>query len=330
MRTRRLGSTGVDISEIGFGCGNVGGLMIRGEARERRRAVEHALEHGITYFDTAAQYGDGESERNLGLVLRELEPDVVLGTKINVRRADLDQGLPRIRELLQAGLLRLGRERVDILYYHGRVCLPGSGDQRGLTPEEVLGPLLDSFRVLQRDGLVRFVGITGLGDTDGVLQVLRRGAFDVFHCYFNAVNPSAGFQVPPSFQAQDLGEMITAASSARMGVLAIRVLAAGALAGGAERHPLAGGTGGVLIQGTNYERDVALAERLRPIANELGIDMAQLAIRFVLSRLEVSTALVGFSSLEQIDASVRAAEAGPLPGAVVEHVVRTVVGAEAA
>ena len=69
MNYRALGRTGLKVSEIGFGCGNVGGLMIRGEHADQVKAVARAMELGINYFDTASQYGDGQSESNLGRVL---------------------------------------------------------------------------------------------------------------------------------------------------------------------------------------------------------------------------------------------------------------------
>ena len=84
MDYRPLGSTGLNVSEIGFGCGNVGGLMIRGEHSDQVKAVARAMELGINYFDTASSYGDGQSETNLGRVLRELSADVYVGTKFRV------------------------------------------------------------------------------------------------------------------------------------------------------------------------------------------------------------------------------------------------------
>src|SRR5215510_12117650 len=72
MEYRELGRTGLRVSMLGFGCGNVGGLIIRGAHQDRVRAVARAMEAGINYFDTAPSYGDGQSEQNLGQVLREL------------------------------------------------------------------------------------------------------------------------------------------------------------------------------------------------------------------------------------------------------------------
>src|SRR2546430_8713575 len=85
MEYRTLGKTGLRVSALGFGCGNVGGLIIREEPRTRVRAVRRAIEAGINYFDTAYMYGNGKSEQNLGQVLNELKPDVYVGTKVRIR-----------------------------------------------------------------------------------------------------------------------------------------------------------------------------------------------------------------------------------------------------
>ena len=76
MKYRPLGRTGLNVSEIGFGCGNVGGLMIRGEHQDQVKAAARAMELGINYFDTASSYGDGVSETTPGKVLNELRSDV--------------------------------------------------------------------------------------------------------------------------------------------------------------------------------------------------------------------------------------------------------------
>jgi len=111
MEQRPFGSTGLTVSALGFGCGAVGGLLVRGDADEQRRAVSRALDAGITYFDTAAQYGDGRSEENLGRVMRELGAwsRVVVGTKVRLRPRDLSSSETAIRASLEASLRRLDR-----------------------------------------------------------------------------------------------------------------------------------------------------------------------------------------------------------------------------
>ena len=78
MKTRRVGSTDLILSEIGFGCGGNAGLMVRGDAAEQRRAIAYALEIGITYFDNAPDYGNGAAEEALGQAADDGVPRAIL------------------------------------------------------------------------------------------------------------------------------------------------------------------------------------------------------------------------------------------------------------
>jgi diketogulonate reductase-like aldo/keto reductase len=89
MEYRTLGKAGFEVSALGFGCGSVGGLLVRGERKEMIDTVARAIELGITYFDTAPRYGDGTSEINLGIALKEIGADVRIGTKVNLSVSDL-------------------------------------------------------------------------------------------------------------------------------------------------------------------------------------------------------------------------------------------------
>src|SRR5215471_17549841 len=92
MEARTLGRTGLKVSALGFGCGAVGGLMVRGDPGDQERAIACALDAGVNYFDTARQYGNGESERNLGRVLRKLKPaNAVVGTKVRLLSNELNR-----------------------------------------------------------------------------------------------------------------------------------------------------------------------------------------------------------------------------------------------
>src|SRR5450631_1454681 len=80
-----FGRTGLQLSVLGFGCGAVGGFMVRGDPAEQERVIACAIAAGVNYFDTAVQYGDGESEKNLGRVLQTLRPaGVFVGTKVRL------------------------------------------------------------------------------------------------------------------------------------------------------------------------------------------------------------------------------------------------------
>src|SRR5439155_1485992 len=114
---------------LGFGCGNVGGLMVRGTAAERERAIARAVELGINYFDTAPSYGDGQSEQNLSAALRSRRATVYVGTKFRLDAADLRDVRRAIGYSLDASLKRLGMERVDLLQLHNNIL-----GERGAQP----------------------------------------------------------------------------------------------------------------------------------------------------------------------------------------------------
>ena len=122
MEYRALGNTGLDVSEIGFGCGNVGGLMIRGEHRDQVESVARAMELGINYFDTASSYGEGQSETNLGRVLKELSADVLVGTKFRVTTHDAGEVKGNVISSVEAILGRMQRDQVDLIQLHNHVA----------------------------------------------------------------------------------------------------------------------------------------------------------------------------------------------------------------
>src|SRR5881296_241004 len=121
MDYRSLGGTGLRVSALGFGCGNIGGLLIRGAPGERERAVARAMELGINYFDTAPSYGDGKSEENLGRVLKALRARVQVGTKFRLDPPDLHDIPGAVARSLDASLQRLDMERVDLFQLHNRI-----------------------------------------------------------------------------------------------------------------------------------------------------------------------------------------------------------------
>src|ERR1700682_5832934 len=89
MEQRVFGRSGMRVSILGFGCGAVGGLMVRGDPADQERAIAMALDAGGNYFDTAVQYGNGKSEENLGRALKTLNPaDAIVGTKVGLPPSD--------------------------------------------------------------------------------------------------------------------------------------------------------------------------------------------------------------------------------------------------
>ena len=315
MQYRMLGNTGLRVSEIGFGCGNVGGLMVRGSHDQQISSVRRALDLGINYFDTARAYGEGQSETNLGRVLDEIGEEVILSTKIRLEPDALQDIAAATASEVEQGLARLGRGSVDLIQLHTRLVEKREPGRFAMTPDEVLGPggVIEAFKRLRDQGRVGFFGFTGLGDVEALHALVDSGEFHSFQAYYNLLNPSAGQAVPEGFSALDYRRIIDRAAAGGMGVVVIRVLAAGVLSavpesgGGSSREPLS--------VGSDYERDVARAHKLSFLKDHGLESLPRAAIRFAFMKPEVSTVLVGFSNNAQIDEAAACSGAGPLPEA---------------
>ncbi|MCY4624810.1 MAG: aldo/keto reductase [Chloroflexi bacterium] len=319
MEYRTFGDTGIQVSGLGFGCGDVGGLIIRGTVQERVDAVARALDAGITYFDTASGYGRGQSEINLGAALRQLKASPVVGTKVRLMPEDLDDIPAAVARSVEASLARLGMERVDLIQLHNQI-----GPQRGegqaiLTPEDAV-TVASAFEDLSRQGKAGAWGFTALGHTESLHAVVDSGRFNTAQTSYNILNPTSGQAVTRNHPYQDYGMLAQRAADSGMGIIAIRVLAAGALSGTTERHSLAAQSVAPIGTGADLASDAALAHRFSFLWEEgYAEGPVQAAIRFVVGNPAISTALVGYSSMEQLDYAIAALERGPLPGEALER-----------
>ena len=315
MRMRTLGKTGISVSEIGFGTGGISRLMVGDDREAQLRAVRGALDGGVNFFDTAMGYGSGKSEANLGAALNRLGAEVVLTTKIRLTAEEREAPEEAVVASVEKSLERLGRPRVDLIQIHNYVA-PGRDWPVGEVVFDLhdiygVGGVLDGFMELRDRGLVRFFGFTGIGHPAALSEMIDSGEFHTVQTYFNLLNPSAAYPVPEGFSAVDYGLLIERAANIGMGVLAIRALALGALTaepnllGFLDEHPP------VLSLGSEYNEDVARAERLAFLVRD-DCTLAQAALRFVLMRDEVSCALLGFSGEEQLAEALSCVGAGPL------------------
>lgn len=319
MEVRRLGRTGLQVSVLGYGAGAVGGLMVRGASAEQETSVARALAAGVTYFDTAPLYGDGESERNLGRVLRALRAEaagVVLGTKVRLPPGSRAEIGTAIAASLEASLRRLGRDSVDLFQLHDPIGGPG-----GLTTAQVLEEAVPAMARLREQGKCRFLGITALGEEPALRQVLASGAFDTAQMPYSILNPSALGALPPGLPGQDFRGLMRHAVAHGVGPIGIRILAAGALSGETARHPVAMPQVAPIASAGSYEEDLAHARRLLPLVAEGHAgSLAELAIRFAITPPEMGTALIGTASLGQLEAAIAAAERGSLPAATLARI----------
>lgn len=271
MRYRRLGRTGVEVSEVGFGGAPAGLRNYLGtwepgsdEAAEAiERTIHRALDLGITHFDTAPSYGQGRSEELLGLGLRGRRDEAFIATKLTGNDADA------VRRSAEQSLARLGTERIDLLQYHG-------GWYSAEQVRDILRPggVLAGMQHLRDEGVVRFLGFTTEGTNGAASDLIATGAFDVLQVCYNLI-----FQHPyePSRQA---GLMYEAAAH-DMGIVAMR--------------PLTSGT---------FQRWLGMVAP--GVATQIDWHRALLA--FVLSNPLLSTAIVGMRSPDEVAANVAASD----------------------
>ena len=323
MNYRKFGNTGIEVSEIGFGCGDVGGLMVRGEHADQVRAVARAMELGINYFDTASRYGGGQSETNLGQVLKELSAEVYVGTKYSLGEADPNDLKAGVIQSVEASLKRLGREQVDLIQLHDRISSQTDVSVRAITVSDVLGEVREALEVLKFQGKVRFYGMTGVGEPKGIHEVVASGLVSTVQTVYNLINASAGAAAPAGFDMPDYDRLIDLLAEKNVGVIVIRVLAAGALTGTSVRHPVAVQTVAPIGSGRDFQQDESRARQFAFIVNEgFASDMPEASIRFALSNPGVSTVLVGYSDLEHLEKSVQYAAKGPLPAEALARLPR--------
>jgi aryl-alcohol dehydrogenase-like predicted oxidoreductase len=319
MEMRVFGRTGMRLSILGFGCGAVGGLMVRGDPRDQERTIARAIAAGVNYFDTAVQYGNGESEKNLGRILQKLKPsDVAVGTKVRLPSGDFHRISDAVVKSLEGSLTRLRLERVDIFHLHNAITETGGGE--ALSIRQVLDEVVPAFQWLRQQGKTRFLGLTAIGNTVALQQAIDARIFDSAQVVYNMLNPSAATALPANYPAQDYGRLFDHTKAAGVGVIAIRVLAGGALSGSAERHPIASPPPEPIGSSMSYGADVARASRLMPLVQEgFAASLTEAAARFAISHPAIGTVLVGLATPQQFQDALAAVQKGPLPAAALDR-----------
>ena len=311
MNRRRFGRTGIEVSEVVFGAGAVGGIMVHKDDTVKREALRRALAGGINWIDTAAQYGNGKSEEALGRLLPEMEAKPYVSTKFGLPVDNLHDIPKQIEESLTASLARLNRSSVDLLQLHNRIGSTPGG--RVLTVEQVLGKngVAEGLERLKDKGLIRHMGITGIGEAPCVREVIASKRFDSAQVYYNLLNPSAGRSMPPAWTGENMSGIIDACRDNGVAVMAIRIFAAGVIAS-EERT----GRESVLLRDTSVAEDERKAKAVFDAIGGGYGTRAQIALRYVLTNPDVSCAIIGSAELEHVDEALAAAEMGALPAQV--------------
>jgi aryl-alcohol dehydrogenase-like predicted oxidoreductase len=308
MKPRPLGSTGLEIAPLALGAGPVSTLMTGDDVRRQRAVVERAIARGIRWIDTAATYGEGRSEQNLGRVLEELGAGetVHVATKVRLVGDDLGDIRTAVRRSVARSLARLRRTSVTLLQLHNGITARRGDEPTSLSVADVLGPhgVAEAFDELRAAGLVRHVGLTGVGQATAVGEAVRSGRFATLQVPYHLLNPSAGRAMPEEFPETNYGNIMADCAAMGMGVFAIRVLAGGALAGRpASLHTLKTPFFPLDLYRRDTERAAELRARLEP-----GARLEQEAVRFAVSHPHVTAAIIGFGDPEQVDDAVEAIE----------------------
>ena len=330
MNYRELGSTGVSVSEIGFGCGGNAGLMVKGTPEQQRDAISRALDLGINYFDQAPDYGDGVSETNLGRALKDLGARPYLTSKVEVRAENLGDIAGHILHSVDQSLKRLGVDYVDFLHLHnGPVMERPELSGRVYTHlwvEDYLRPggALEGLQRVQRSGKARFIGfITRGNDEPAARQLIETGAFSLINLSVHLLNPSAAADPqgkPHGMHVdQDYAGILGLATAHGVGTAVYSPLAGGFLndsaVTGGPPHPMAGGrrSPDALEAGLLRAKAVSfLSRKLNPDSQSEDHGLAEAAIRFILSLKGVTTVLGGFSDKEQMEEIAECSGKGPL------------------
>ena len=311
MKHRTFGRSGIEVSEIVLGAGAVGGILIHKDDATKREAIRRAMTGGINWIDTAAQYGNGRSEEALGWLLPEAGAKPYLSTKFGLDVTNLDDIPGQIESSLAASLARLKRSSVDLLQLHNRIGTRPGG--RVMTVEQILGKdgVAEGLERLRDKGLIRYMGITAIGEAASVCEVIRSRRFDSAQVYYNLLNPSAVRSMPAAWTGQNLGGIIDACRDSGVAVMAIRIFAAGVIATDART-----GRESVLLSDTSVAEDERKAKAVFDAIGPAHGTRAQVALRFVLSNPDVSCAIIGSAELHHIDEALQAVEMGPLPADV--------------
>jgi len=295
MRYRRLGRTGLKVSEISLGSWLTYGGYV--ERQNAIRSIEIAYDLGINFFDTANVYERGAAEKLVGEVLRNYPRDsYVLATKVFWPMGDgpNDRGLSRkhVMEQAHASLKRLGVDYVDIYYCHR------------FDPETPVDETMRAFDDLVRQGKVLYIGVSEwtAANMAEALAVADRYLLDrivVNQPIYNMFNRYIEKEVIPFCERQGIGQVV------------FSPLAQGLLTGkykSATEYPpdsRAAKIDGTIRKNITEER-IAKVEQLKSVAADLGITVAQLALAWTLRQPIVASALIGASRPEQVEENAKA------------------------
>jgi len=304
VKYRPLGSTGIEASEIGYGAWGIGGSQWGGaDDEESIQALHRAIDLGLNFIDTALAYGNGRSERVVGQVVRERPESIYVATKVPPKNLiwpapagiPADEAFPgeHIRACAERSLSNLGLERIDLLQLH--VWSDEWADQ---------GDWREAVDELRSSGKIGSFGVS-INDhqPDNAVRVIEAGAVDTVQVIYNVFDQSPEDELFPACREHGVG------------VIARVPLDEGGLTGriGPDTEFADDDFRGSYFRG---ERKRELQEHVSAITADLGIadeELAEIALRFVLSEPTVSTVIPGMRSVRNVERNVAVSDGRGVP-----------------
>ena len=312
MEYAQLGRTGLTVSRAGFGGGGIGQVWGATDENEAIASVHRALDLGITFFDVAPSYGDGKAEEALGKALESRTDPVVVATKVRLRADEMDDVSGAVQRSVETSLRRLRRDSVDVLHVHNRFTEHRGEVADSLSADDVLGPVLDAYRAVQRAGKTRFIGLSAMDHHVPTMhRILEANEYDTVLAYYNLLNRTGMEPPPPGFSQHDNGQIIPLAHSLDMGVIGIRSHAAGALTDALDRSPRPGDS---LMQ-----KDLDSVQKLRFLLDGPIRTMSQAAMVYCLMNQDIHSTVPGVKNRAEAEETAACVDLPPIPA---EHLER--------
>ena len=308
MKISRFGRTEFKISQLTFGGGWVGGILIDPDKEIMHKALSLASEKGINWIDTAESYSEGKSEKNIGDLLSSFSNDTFqISTKGRLDPNSSETIISQIDRKIDASLARLQRNFVELYQLHNRI--QNVSDKNNFSVKDILkkGGVADAMEKFKSDGRIKSIGITALGDIDAINEVVLSDYFDVAQIYYNLLNPSASFSSPGKWNDHNFSNLIKNCKSKDMGLMNIRIYAAGYLATD-KRH----GREIPITFGINETELNKRVEKINLIMRDIQGTKAQKALRYGLSNDDMSTIVIGLAEISHLEEALEGYELGSL------------------
>jgi aryl-alcohol dehydrogenase-like predicted oxidoreductase len=298
MEKRTLGKSGISVHPIGIGLWAMGGTIWgKTDDSESLATIDRALELGINFFDTADVYGDGHSEVVLGKAMKGRRDKFILGTKIGWIDFDGDKGrsaytsLEKVVAGVEENLRRLDTDYIDLLQWHVNF------------KEETMENFIEGSKLLVKQGKLRAFGVSS-SDTPYIQEFFSEGSADTLQIDYSILNRTAEKDIFPFCKKNGVGTIIRGGLA--MGILTGKFSKDSQFGEDDFRHAWIHDD----AQHKQFNADIDVVDKLKEAFP--GENLAQLALRFIISNDAVSVVIPGAKRISQLEANFASAERGLL------------------